>query len=96
MNAREREAALLLRCREVATGQGSLAQDSREANVFVLSAMLLQFQFPVESSRLKQAGEDYLAAHPTEKISPDEIVRKGWIVDFPRMREGLRRVLGAA
>jgi hypothetical protein len=36
-----------------------------------------------------QASEQYFAVHPTEKIESGEVVRKGWILNFPRLRDML-------
>lgn len=45
--AREAEAAMLSRCSLVAREAAPLAEDSREANVFRLAAMVVRSRFPV-------------------------------------------------
>lgn len=89
MTARDVESALLARCSAVARGSDPSARDQREANVFRLAAMVIQSRFPDESARLMQASEQYFASHPTEKLAPAEVVRKGWVLNLPRLRDML-------
>jgi hypothetical protein len=65
------------------------AQDQREANVFRLAAMVVQSRFPSESKSLMLASERYFAAHPNERLAPAEVVRKGWVLSLPRLRDTL-------
>jgi hypothetical protein len=88
MSARDIEARLLARCLAVASDQdGQAAQDQREANVFRLAAMVIQSRFVDESSLLMQASEGYFAAHPGERLAPAEVIRKGWVLSLPRLRD---------
>lgn len=89
MTARDTESGLLARCMAVARDAGHAAQDQREANVFHLAAMVVQSRFPGESMRLQQASAQYFGAHPTEKLDAAEVVRRGWVISLPRLRDML-------
>ncbi len=93
MTAREVESALLARCSDVAQGRDLLAQDQREANVFRLAAMVVQSRFPSESSVLMSASDRYFALHPGERLHPAEVVRNGWVLSLPRLRDTLSHLL---
>lgn len=87
--ARETEAHLLSRCTLMAREDAGQAQDQREANVFRLAAMVVQSRFPNESSRLMHASERYFATHPNERLAAQDVVRQGWVVSLPRLRDML-------
>lgn len=89
MTARDVESALLARCSAVAKGSDQSARDQREANVFRLAAMVIQSRFPGESGRLMQVSEQYFASHPNERLAPAEVVRNGWVLNLPRLRDML-------
>jgi len=93
VTARDLEAALLTRCTTVARQTASIAQDQREANVFQIAAMVVQSRFPSESITLMQASERYFAAHPAERLAAGDVVRKGWVLSLPRLRNMLRHQL---
>jgi len=93
ITARDIEAALLARCTAVASDAALMAQDQREANVFQAAAMVVQSQFPRESTRLMRASEQYFDRHPHEKLAPVDVVRNGWITGLPRLRDMLTRRL---
>ncbi|MDR2244076.1 MAG: hypothetical protein LBE15_01540 [Burkholderiales bacterium] len=93
MTARDNESALLARCSAVAREGAPFAQDQREANVFRLAAMVVQSRFPDESKCLMLASETYFAAHPNEKLAPADVVRKGWVLNLPRLRDRLSHQL---
>lgn len=93
MTARDAESTLLARCSVVARELGQSAEDQREANVFRLAAMVVQSRFPSESVCLMQASERYFASHPNERLAPADVVRKGWVVNLPRLRDLLSRRL---
>ncbi|WP_265285383.1 DUF6036 family nucleotidyltransferase [Verminephrobacter aporrectodeae] len=95
-SAREMEAALLSRCASVARQAPPIANDLREAHVFRLAAMLIQFQFPCESRRLASASAQYFTDHPDDgPMAPDALVRKGWVSNLPRLRSMLALELGS-
>lgn len=89
MTARDTESELLTRCYTVAHETAQSALDQREANVFRLAAMLVQSRFPSESMRLLQASERYFVAHPSQKMAVADVVRQGWILSLPRLRDML-------
>jgi hypothetical protein len=89
VTARDAEAALLGRCFVVARELAESARDQREANVFRLAAMVVRSSFPSESARLMQASERYFASHPNERLAPAEVVRNGWVLSLPRLRDML-------
>ena len=89
MTARDAESALLARCSAVAREVAQSAQDQREANVFRLAAMVVQSRFPSESMCLMRASERYFDSHPNERLAPADVVRKGWVLSLPRLRDML-------
>lgn len=93
MNARDDEAALLARCAAVSRDPVQTAKDQREANVFRLAAMVVRSSFPDESKRLMSASDQYFSRRPDEILDPADIVRKGWVVSLPRLRDMLGRLL---
>lgn len=93
MTARDTESTLLARCAAVAREAAQSAQDQREANVFRLAAMVVRSRFPGESVCLMQASERYFASHPNQRLAPAEVVRKGWVLSLPRLRDMLSQRL---
>lgn len=93
MTARDAESALLARCTAVARELAQSAQDQREANVFRLAAMVVQSRFPSESMRLMHASERYFDSHPSERLAPADVVRRGWVLSLPRLRDMLSHKL---
>lgn len=89
MTARETESELLTRCASAARRKVLIAQDQREANIFRLASMVIQSHFPSESKSLMRASERYFAKYPDEKLAPPEVVRKGWVLSLPRLRDML-------
>lgn len=95
MSAREFEGELLARCVAVARSQDALAaENQREANVFRVAGMIIVSRWPQEAARLMQAGDGYFTQHPEQQLHASEVVRKGWIIGFPRLRDMLNRRLG--
>jgi hypothetical protein len=93
MGFRDIEAELISRCLDIAQDRASTARDQREANVFRLASMVLQSRHSVESLRLMQVSNQYFAAHPNEQLHASEVVRQGWIMNLPRLRDRLSRRL---
>lgn len=94
MTAREIEAAMLTRCTSIALqAEPGIAQDQREANIFRLAAMVVRSRFPQESSNLMQASEKYFAMYPQDKLPSGDVVRNGWILGAPRLRDMLTQQL---
>ena len=93
MSARGLESKLLTRCASVARAQDDLARDQYEANVFRLASMLVRSRFPHESARLMRASDRYFLLHPGDRLAPDEVVRQGWVLSLPRLRDMLNHQL---
>jgi hypothetical protein len=95
LSGRELEDRLLSRCVALVRDGAAPAQDQREANFFRLAAMIVQFDFPDEAKRLMRATEPYFTTHPDERLEAGEVVRRGWIIGLPRLRDGLSMRLGS-
>jgi hypothetical protein len=94
MSPREAESDLLDRCAAAARGQPTaFARDRREANVFRVAAMIVRGGFPSESAQLMDASARYFGAHPSDRVSAEEVVRNGWVFSLPRLRDMLTRRL---
>lgn len=100
MTVRKAEEALLRRCVEVIQfGQyparlaQAQARNQMEANIFHLAALVIQSSHPGESARLMQASERYLSRRAAERLSPLDVVHKGWIPGLPRLRDMLSHKL---
>jgi len=93
MNARESESRLVERCALVARRPDTFAADALEANVFRLAGMVVRSEFPDEWRNLVATSQRYFDAHPGTLVEPGEVVRKGWVVSFPRLRDLLRTQL---
>ena len=89
--ARDAEAHLLQRCAEMARGRALAPADPREANLLRVPVMLLQPRRPELAQRLMAASISYLNRHPGTELPNDEVVRRGWIISLPRLREELER-----
>ncbi len=87
MTARELEAELLTRCTIAARAVSPTAKDQCDANVFQLAAMVVRSQFPAESTRLMQASERYFATHPNEQLALGDVIKNGWVINLPRLRD---------
>ncbi len=92
MAARDAESALLARCVVVAREAAQSAQDQREANVFRLAGMILSIRYPEAGQRLFAAATTYFAEHPEQQLPSAEIVRRGWIINAPRLRDRLGKL----
>jgi len=55
--------------------------------VFQLAANVIQSRFLGESTRLMLASEQYFAQHPNERMASADVVRSGWVVRLPRLRD---------
>lgn len=89
MTARETENSMLARCATVAHDAAAAALDQREANVFRVAALVVQYRFPDESARLMRASDDYFSHHPNDKLPAADVVRNGWVFSLPRLRDML-------
>lgn len=93
MNIRDAESVLLARCVAVALADSQHARDRREANVFRVAAMVVRSGFPEASRRLMSVSERYFAVHPDQQLAPAEVVRNGWVLSLPRLRDMLNHRL---
>jgi hypothetical protein len=93
MTAREMKSTLLARCSTVACEVAPSALNHREANFFRVAAMAVRSRFPHESRSLMQASNQYFAAHPDGRWAPAEVLRNGWILSLPRLRDMLSHQL---
>lgn len=89
MSYRQQEEVLLSRCALVALGSESTARDQREANVFELAGMVLQSRLKTESVLLRQASEQFFASNPDARMETVDVLKKGWIISLPRLRDML-------
>lgn len=89
MTSRDDESAMLDRCAAAAVGELDAASDQREANIFRLAALVLGPRFDAENRRLMLASERYFKEHPADVVPSVEVVRRGWIIGLPRLRDML-------
>lgn len=93
MQARDQELETICRSIQAALGRLAAPVDQREANVFRLASMLLRPRFPVESGTLMAVCDRYFSTHPADLIESAQIVRNGWVISLPRLRDLLERGL---
>jgi hypothetical protein len=89
MTSRDVERTLLSRCAAAAKGELASAVDQREANVFRLASMVLRPRLPSEAARLMTASDCYFTRHPADLVASAEVVRNGWVLSVPRLRDML-------
>lgn len=89
MSSRDVEQTLLSRCAAAANGELARATDQREANVFRLASMVLRPRMPSEADRLLTASESYFNQHPADLVASGDVVRNGWVLSVPRLRDML-------
>ena len=93
-NARDKEAAMLECCVQIATATLDAPRTPAEANVCRAAGMILSHNNMHDARRrLDEAATAYFAAHPSELLESGETVRRGWIVNLPRLRDRLERRL---
>ncbi|HTJ93034.1 MAG TPA: hypothetical protein VL424_07985 [Pararobbsia sp.] len=90
VSAQDAEARLLTRCTQVALGVSTSAQDGREANAFRLASLMADRNFSAAYRRLMNVSQFYFDQHPAERLDPEDVVRNGWVVSLPRLRDMLR------
>ena len=91
MTARANEQELLHRCLSVARGATTSAENQLEANVFRLAALVIQSKFSHESMKLMEVSDRYFVTYPHEKLATVEVIRRGWMINLPRVRDRLIR-----
>lgn len=75
MTARDGESKMLKRCATAARDLLPATQDQKEANVFRLAAMVVQFRFSAESVQLMQVSDRYFAQYPNDKLAAVDVLR---------------------
>ena len=55
--------------------------------------MIVRIRCPVAGARLFDAATRYFADHPEQQVPSAEVVRRGWIINAPRLRDRLERLL---
>lgn len=93
MSARDDEQKLLERCEAITKNRETTIQNLQEANVMRLAGMVIRTDNPEASACLLQASELYFRAHPADQLSAEEVIRKGWVISLPRLRNRLGRQL---
>ena len=58
-----------------------------------VAAMVIGNGFPVSQKRLMEAAARYFEVHADEKVDTAEVVRRGWVLNLPRLRDRLERKL---
>lgn len=91
--ARDIERAILARCLQIATTPGDAPRDQAEANVCRLAGMIVDGRYPEAGARLFDAATRYFADRPEQQVASAEVVRRGWIISAPRLRERLERLI---
>ena len=91
--ARDIERTMLERCLQIATTPGDMPRDQAEANVCRLAGMIVRIRCPAAGARLSDAAATYFADHPEQQVPSAEVVRRGWIINAPRLRDRLERLL---
>ena len=94
--AREREEAVVDRCIQLVTGlhgPSGVARTAQEANVFALAAHVIRSRHPKAAEVLGWSGALYFKQQPSERLGLPEVMRRGWIISLPRLREMLERRL---
>lgn len=91
--ARDIERVMLERCLQIAITPGDMPRDQAEANVCRLAGMIVDGRYPVAGKRLSDAAATYFADHPEQQVPSAEVVRRGWIINAPRLRDRLERLL---
>lgn len=87
--ARDIEGAMLERCLQIVTTPGAVPRDQAEANVCRLAGMIVDGRYPEAGKRLSDAATAYFADHPEQQVPSAEVVRRGWIINAPRLRDRL-------
>ena len=96
MTAREVEAQWLASCLAAVRSPSAEAQGAQEANVFRVAAMVLASAWPRQAARLKALSDAYFEQHPADKLPVAQVVRNGWVLSLPRLRDMLSRQLANA
>ncbi len=88
---------MLTRCTQLARGTDSQASNVIEANVMRVAGLVIKSRFPEESARLLLKSRHFFQQQKGGEPLPVELVlRQGWIVSLPRLRDMLTEQLRRA
>ena len=93
VNAREQENLILEKCVAAASGTLLAATNREEANVFRLAAIVVRSRYPDYADRVAGACDLWFEKHPHDKLPSDEVIRSGWVISMPRLRDMLNQRL---
>lgn len=85
---------MLEQCRLIAL-RLDVPHDPVIANVCRVAGSIIGTSYADAGMRLRAAAADYFSAHPADEVPAVEIVRRGWVIDLPRLRNRLERLLAA-
>lgn len=88
MTAREAKTAMLADCAQAAQG-ARVARDQRQAHVYRLAGMVVQSRYPLQAKVLMCAADGYFAKHPEQLLPSQEVLKRGWVISLPRLRDAL-------
>jgi transcriptional regulator with XRE-family HTH domain len=91
-SAREVEADMLRRCAEVAHGL-TAPSSQQEANIFLVAGNLISSTYREEALEIRSACGKYFENHPGERLSVDDVIKRGWVPSLPRLRDNLSVLL---
>ncbi len=95
MTARELEANGLARCVAASQSASEVPNTAQEANVFRVAAMVVASSWPVHAARLRALSDAYFVQHPADKLPVVQVVKNGWVLSLPRLRDMLSRQLAS-
>ena len=55
--------------------------------------MIVSIRYPEAGARLFGASTAYFADHPEQQVASAEVVRRGWIINAPRLHDRLEHLL---
>lgn len=58
-----------------------------------VAGMIIGNGFPVSQKRLLDAAARYFEMYADAKVETAEVVRRGWVLNLPRLRDRLERKL---
>lgn len=65
------------------------AANSEEANIFRLASIVVRSRYPKCAERIASASDIWFKTHPDDRLPAGEVIRSGWVVSMPRLRDML-------
>jgi hypothetical protein len=96
MTARELEEQALARCIAATHSASAAPSSAQDANVFRVAAMVLASAWPIQARRLQALSDAYFTLYPADKLPVVQVVKNGWVLSLPRLRDLLTRQLASA